>query len=56
MDEPFNCIVLTVIEEALRAFQRSGEHLAIVRGAGGVEMGIVTLSDVLGALFLEVQS
>lgn len=44
------------IEEALRAFQRSGEHLAIVRGAGGVEMGIVTLSDVLGALFLEVQS
>jgi CBS domain containing-hemolysin-like protein len=44
------------IEEALRAFQRSGEHLAIVRGPGGVEVGIVTLSDVLGALFLEVQS
>ena len=44
------------IEEALRVFQRSGEHLAIVRGPGGVEMGIVTLSDVLGALFLEVQS
>lgn len=42
------------IEEALRAFQRSGEHLAIVRGPGGVEVGIVTLSDVLGALFLEV--
>ena len=42
------------IEEALRAFQKSGEHLAIVRGPGGVEVGIVTLSDVLGALFLEV--
>ena len=42
------------IEEALRAFQRSGEHLAIVRGPGGVDAGIVTLSDVLGALFLEV--
>lgn len=42
------------IEEALRAFQRSGEHLAIVRGPGGAEVGIVTLSDVLGALFLEV--
>jgi putative hemolysin len=44
------------IEEALRAFQRSGEHLAIVRGPGGVEVGIVTLPDVLGALFLEAQS
>ena len=42
------------IEEALRAFQRSGEQLAIVRGPGGAEVGIVTLSDVLGALFLEV--
>ncbi|MFM7804717.1 MAG: CNNM domain-containing protein [Verrucomicrobiota bacterium] len=42
------------IEEALRAFQRSGEHLAIVRGPGGAEVGIVSLSDVLGALFLEV--
>lgn len=42
------------IEEALRAFQRSGELLAIVRGPGGAEVGIVSLSDVLGALFLEV--
>ncbi|MEY4692140.1 MAG: hypothetical protein RIT19_2465 [Verrucomicrobiota bacterium] len=42
------------IEEALRAFQKSGEHLAIVRAPDGREAGIVTLSDVLGALFLEV--
>lgn len=44
------------IEEALRAFQRSGEHLAIVRGPGGTEVGIVTLADVLGALFLEAST
>lgn len=43
------------VEEALRAFQRSGEHMAIVRSASGVESGIVTLADVLRALFLEVQ-
>ena len=42
------------IEEALRVLQRSGQHLAIVRGADGIETGLVTLSDLLRALFLEV--
>lgn len=42
------------VEEALRILQKSGQHLAIVRGADGAEMGVVTLSDLLRALFLEV--
>lgn len=42
------------IEEALRILQRSGQHMAIVRGAQGQETGLVTLSDLLRALFLEV--
>jgi CBS domain containing-hemolysin-like protein len=44
------------LEEALRAFQRSGEHIAIVRAANGAETGLATLEDVLRALFLEVPS
>jgi CBS domain containing-hemolysin-like protein len=44
------------IEEALRVFQRSGQHMAIVRGINGAETGLVTLSDIFRALFLEVQA
>ena len=41
------------IEEALRIFQRSGQHMAIIRGVNGVETGVVTLTDILRALFME---
>ncbi len=44
------------IEEALRVFQRSGQHMAIVRGIHGTETGLVTLSDIFRALFLEAST
>lgn len=39
------------VEEALRRLQRGGEPFAVVVGPDGVELGIVTLWDVLRAMF-----
>lgn len=42
------------LDEALRRMQRGGQRLAIVLGASGEEVGIITLSDVLRSVFGEV--
>ena len=42
------------LEVALRRFQRSGERLAIVLGRERREIGILSLQDVLNAIFGEV--
>ena len=39
------------VEEALRRLQRGGEPFAVVLGPDGRERGIVTLWDVLRAMF-----
>jgi putative hemolysin len=41
------------LEQALRRLQRTGEHMAVVVGTDGREMGIVTLTDILRNVFLE---
>lgn len=42
------------LEDALQRLQRSGQRLAIILGPGGKESGIVTLQDILRAMFGEV--
>ena len=42
------------LEEALRRMQRSGQRLAIVLGADRREAGIISLQDILRAIFGEV--
>jgi CBS domain containing-hemolysin-like protein len=42
------------LEEALRRLQRSGQRMAVVLGRDRKESGIVTLQDVLRAIFGEV--
>jgi CBS domain containing-hemolysin-like protein len=42
------------LEVALRQMQRSGQRMAIVLGRDGREIGIVTLEDILKAVFGEV--
>ncbi len=42
------------LEEALRRLQRSGQRLAIVLDRNGREIGVITLDDILKALFGEV--
>jgi len=42
------------LEEALRRMQRSGQRLAIVLGRGQQEIGIVSLEDILKAVFGDV--
>lgn len=42
------------LEHALKRMQRSGQRLAIVLGTGNEEIGIVTLQDILRAIFGEV--
>jgi CBS domain containing-hemolysin-like protein len=43
------------LEEAMRHLQRAGQRLAIVLGRDGREAGIVSLQDILKALFGEVR-
>jgi CBS domain containing-hemolysin-like protein len=43
------------LEEAMRHLQRAGQRLAIVLGRDGREIGIVSLQDVLKAIFGEVR-
>jgi putative hemolysin len=42
------------LEEALRRLQKSGQHLAVVLGRNGREMGIVSLQDILKRVFGQV--
>ncbi len=42
------------LEDALKRMQRSGQRLAIVLGNANEELGIVTLQDILRAIFGEV--
>ena len=43
------------LEVALRQMQRTGQRLAIVLGADRVELGVVSLQDILKVIFGEVQ-
>ena len=43
------------LEDALRQLQRTGERLAIVLGRDRVEIGIVSLQDILKLIFGNVQ-
>jgi CBS domain containing-hemolysin-like protein len=43
------------LEEAMRHLQRAGQRLAIVLGRDGHELGIVSLQDILKAIFGEVK-
>ena len=43
------------LEEAMRHLQRAGQRLAIVLGRDGRELGIVSLQDILKAIFGEVK-
>ncbi len=43
------------LEEALKRMQRSGRRLAIVLGPDQVERGILSVEDILGAIFGEVR-
>lgn len=43
------------LEEAMRHLQRAGQRLAIVLGRDGREIGIVSLQDILKAIFGEVR-
>ena len=43
------------LEEAMRHLQRAGQRLAIVLGRDGRELGIVSLQDLLKAIFGEVK-
>jgi CBS domain containing-hemolysin-like protein len=43
------------LEEAMRHLQRAGQRLAIVLGRDGREVGIVSLQDILKAIFGEVR-
>jgi CBS domain containing-hemolysin-like protein len=43
------------LEEALRRMQRSGRRLAIVLGPDQIETGILSVEDILGAIFGEVR-
>lgn len=45
----------TPLEALLREFQRTQLHLALVRGEGGRIEGVVTMDDVLEALFGEME-
>lgn len=46
----------TPLERLLQEFQRTQMHMAIVRGADGTLQGVVTMDDVLEALFGEMES
>ncbi len=43
------------LEEALRRLQRSGQRLAVVLGRDKRELGILSLEDILKAVFGEVK-
>jgi putative hemolysin len=43
------------LEDAMRHLQRAGQRLAVVLGRDGREVGIVSLQDILKALFGEVK-
>ncbi len=43
------------LEEAMRHLQRAGQRLAVVLGRDGREVGIVSLQDILKAIFGEVK-
>jgi CBS domain containing-hemolysin-like protein len=43
------------IEAVLRAMRRARSHVALVRGANGRTLGIVTLEDVLEALVGDIR-
>jgi CBS domain containing-hemolysin-like protein len=43
------------LEEAMRHLQRAGQRLAIVLGRDGREVGIISLQDILKAIFGEVR-
>lgn len=43
------------LDEALRRLQRSGDQFAVVTGPGGQERGLVTLWDILRAMFDEAR-
>ena len=43
------------LEEAMRHLQRAGQRLAIVLASDGREMGLVSLQDLLQAIFGEVK-
>jgi CBS domain containing-hemolysin-like protein len=45
----------TDLETLLRAFQRERVHLAVIRDASGVSLGIVTLEDVVEEIVGEIQ-
>jgi magnesium and cobalt exporter, CNNM family len=45
----------TRLETALRRMQRAGERLAVVLARDGIEIGVVTLEDVLKVMFGEVK-
>lgn len=45
----------TRLEDALRVMQRGRQRLAVVLGPGSVETGVVTLNDILRAMFGEVR-
>jgi CBS domain containing-hemolysin-like protein len=42
------------LEQALRRMQRSGQRLAVVLGRNRVELGLVSLQDILRFIFGEV--
>ena len=42
------------LEDSLRRMQRSGQRLAVVLGRDGLEMGVVSLQDILKVVFGEV--
>lgn len=44
----------STLDEVLRAMQRTGQRIAIVRDRHGVEAGLVALTDILKAIFGEV--
>ena len=43
------------LEVALRRMQRGGQRLAVVLGREGVEVGIISLEDILKTIFGEVK-
>lgn len=46
----------TPLEKLLKEFQRTQQHMAIVRGSEGALRGVVTMDDVLEELFGEIES